>query len=94
MCIRSRAKILGTVICVGGAMAMSFLQGPTLAQLWPLWGQSTSVSNTNTVHLVETILHEGDSGNQIRGCIYLISAVIMLSTTMILQVSLPPCILN
>lgn len=86
MCIRSRAKILGTVICVGGAMAMSFLQGPTVAQLWPLWGQSTSVSNTNTVHLVETILHEGDSGNQIRGCIYLISAVIMLSTTMILQV--------
>lgn len=86
MCIRSRAKILGTVICVGGAMAMSFLRGPTLAQFWPLWGQSTSVSNTNTVHLVETILHEGDSGNQIRGCIYLISAVIMLSTTMILQV--------
>jgi len=86
MCIRSRAKILGTIICVGGAMAMSFLQGPTLAQLWPLWGQSTSVSNTNTVHLVETILQEGDSGNQIRGCIYLISAVIMLSTTMILQV--------
>lgn len=86
MCIRSRAKILGTVICVGGAMAMSFLQGPTVAQLWPLWGQSTSVSNTITVHLVETILHEGDSGNQIRGCIYLISAVIMLSTTMILQV--------
>lgn len=86
MCIRSRAKILGTVICVGGAMAMSFLQGPTLAQLWPPWGQSSSVSNTNTVHLVETILHEGDSGNHIRGCIFLISGVILLSITMILQV--------
>jgi len=81
-CVGSRSKILGTLICVGGAMGMSFLQGPTLTQLWPPWGHSISVS----VHLEETILHQGDSGNHIRGCIYLISAVIILSTTIILQV--------
>lgn len=81
-CFGSRAKILGTLICVCGAMGMSFLQGPTLTQLWP-WGNSTSVSEPDTLHLVETILH---SGNRIRGCIFLISAVIILSTTMILQV--------
>lgn len=57
MCIHNRAEILGTVICVGREMAISFLQGPTLVQLSPLWGKSTSISNTNTVHLVETILH-------------------------------------
>lgn len=85
-CFGSRAKILGTLICVCGAMGMSFLQGPSLTQLWPPWGHSTLVSEPDTVHLVATILHEGHSGNHIRGCIFLISAVIILSTTMILQV--------
>jgi len=84
--VRSISKILGTLICVCGAVGMSFLRGPALTELWPTWGHSTSVSEPNSVHLVETILYQGDSGNQTRGCLYLITAVIILSMTIILQV--------
>lgn len=91
MCTRSKAKIVGTLICVCGAMAMSFLQGPALSELWSVVTRSNSIYDPDTVHPVENILvsfyHEekGNSSRQIRGCIYLISAVMILSATMILQ---------
>lgn len=85
--VGSRSKIVGTLVCVSGAMAMSFLRGPALSELGP----SHSVSDPNALHSVENILvgflreENGDSGKQIKGCIYLISAVTILSTAMILQ---------
>lgn len=91
MCARSKAKIVGTLICVCGAMAMSFLQGPALSQLWPIVTHSNSSYDPDTLHSVENILvsfyqeGKGNSSKQIRGCIYLISAVVILSATMILQ---------
>lgn len=88
MCARSKAKIVGTLICVCGAMAMSFLQGPALSQLWSIVTHSNSSYGPDTLHSVENIfvsLGKGNSSKQIRGCIYLISAVVILSATMILQ---------
>lgn len=93
MCARSKAKIVGTLICVCGAMAMSFLQGPALSHLWSIVTHSNSNSSydPDTLHSVENILvsfyqeGNGNSSKQIRGCIYLISAVVILSATMILQ---------
>lgn len=91
MCARSKAKIVGTLVCVCGAMAMSFLQGPALSQLWSIVTPSNSSYDPDTLHSVENILvsfyqeGKGNSSKQIRGCIYLISAVVILSATMILQ---------
>jgi len=91
MCARSRSKIVGTLICVCGAMVMSFLQGPALSQIWPPVMHSNSIYEPNTLNPDENILvsflhkGKGNSGKQIRGCIYLLSAVMILSTTMILQ---------
>lgn len=91
MCARSKAKIVGTLVCVCGAMAMSFLQGPALSQLWSIVTHSNPSYDPDTVHSVENILvsfyqeGKGNSSKQIRGCIYLISAVVILSATMILQ---------
>lgn len=91
MCARSKAKIVGTLICVCGAMAMSFLQGPALSQLWSIVTHSNSSYGPDTLHSVENIFvtfyqeGKGNSSKQIRGCIYLISAVVILSATMILQ---------
>lgn len=71
--ITSRLKIVGTIICVFGAMAMSFLQGPAFSQLWSRSGRAL------------TIINAEDSQTKLIGCIYLISAVVMLSSSMILQ---------
>jgi len=87
--VGSKSKIVGTLVCVSGAMGMSFLRGPALSQLWP--SGTHSIFDPNAVQPTENVLvsflHEGngDSGRQIRGCIYLVSAVTILSTALILQ---------
>ena len=97
-CVGSRFKIVGTLICVSGAMAISLMRGPALSQLWA--SRVNSISDFNTLYPVENILvgflHEGngDLNKQLRGCIYLVSAVTILSTTLILQVFPPPYLLN
>jgi len=88
-CLGSRYKIVGTLVGVCGATAMSFLRGPALSHLW--LSRAHSISDPNTLHSVENILasflHGGNgiSGKQIRGCIYLVSEVTFLYTTVILQ---------
>eukprot|EP01018_Ginkgo_biloba_P024819 Gb_30798 [translate_table: standard] len=79
--VYSRSKIAGTVICVCGAMAMSFVQGPALSQLWP----SPTAHSQNRKDLLHIFLHEGNSDKRITGCIYLLSAVVIVSSSMILQ---------
>ncbi|KAG9452309.1 hypothetical protein H6P81_005213 [Aristolochia fimbriata] len=60
-CTYSRVKIMGTIVCLGGALMMSFLQGSTLPH-----GLSPDADKT-------------------LGCIYLLSAVVLLACVMILQ---------
>eukprot|EP01018_Ginkgo_biloba_P024821 Gb_30800 [translate_table: standard] len=79
--VYSRSKIAGTVICVCGAMAMSFVRGPALSQLWP----SPTSHSQNREDLLHIFLHEGNSDKRITGCIYLLSAVVIVSSSMILQ---------
>ncbi|XP_057823285.1 WAT1-related protein At5g47470 [Cryptomeria japonica] len=79
-CAYSQFKIVGTVICVCGAMAMSFLHGPALSQLWP-----SPQAQAHTQNIILNFLHEGNSSKTITGCIYLLTAVIILSSSMILQ---------
>ncbi|KAH9331640.1 hypothetical protein KI387_003748, partial [Taxus chinensis] len=79
-CGHSRFKMIGTVICVCGAMAMSFLHGPALSDLWPF-----AVPQAHSQNIIPGFLHEGNSEKRIRGCIYLVSAVIILSWCMIIQ---------
>ncbi|XP_057823299.2 WAT1-related protein At5g47470 [Cryptomeria japonica] len=77
-CAHSRFKIVGTVLCVCGAMAMSLLQGPSLSQLWPS-------SDPNSENIIPNFLHESNSDKIITGCIYLITAVTILSSSIIVQ---------
>ncbi|GLJ18616.1 hypothetical protein SUGI_0331570 [Cryptomeria japonica] len=79
-CAHSRFKIVGTVICVCGAMAMSFLHGPALSQLWP-----SPEAKAHTQNIILNFLHEGNSDKTITGCIYLLTAVTILSSVMIVQ---------
>ncbi|GLJ18615.1 hypothetical protein SUGI_0331540 [Cryptomeria japonica] len=74
----SQFKIVGTVLCVGGAMAMSFLHGPALSQLWPS-------SDPHSENIIPNFLHEGNSDQTVTGCIYLLTAVTIMSSAMIIQ---------
>ncbi|KAH9331644.1 hypothetical protein KI387_003752, partial [Taxus chinensis] len=75
----SRLKMVGTVICVSGAMAMSFLHGPALTQLW------SSSPHPHPQNIIPGFLHEGNPDKRMTGCIYLVSAVIIMSWCMIIQ---------
>ena len=75
----SQFKIVGIVLCVSGAMAMSFLCGPSISQLWPS-------SDPPSKKIIPNFLHEGNLDKTITGCIYLLTVVIIMSSTMIVKV--------
>uniref|UniRef100_A0A0D6QU12 WAT1-related protein n=1 Tax=Araucaria cunninghamii TaxID=56994 RepID=A0A0D6QU12_ARACU len=79
--LHSRLKIVGTIICVCGAMAMSFLRGPALKQIWSHSEQAVHTGNS----IVLSILHQDNSENKIIGCMYLLAAVVMMSSSLLLQ---------
>ncbi|KAH9331634.1 hypothetical protein KI387_003742, partial [Taxus chinensis] len=74
----SQFKIIGTIVCVCGAMTMSFLQGPALSKIWSHFG--------NDIHTEKTIhLQQEDSHKMMIGCVYLVSAVVIFSSSLMLQ---------
>lgn len=73
-CMYSRVKIGGTIICVVGAFTMSLMQGTDSIpgmDSFPLLGDSKS----------EDIIDKG----RIIGCLYLMAAVLVLSSNVVLQ---------
>lgn len=72
-CTYSRAKILGTLVCLIGALSMSLLQGSSSTMPPPTTQQSLSVQNTIS------------NDKRIVGVMYLLSAIFVLSCTMVLQ---------
>ncbi|TVU39149.1 hypothetical protein EJB05_12554, partial [Eragrostis curvula] len=76
-CWYTRAKILGTVLCLGGAVAMSVLQSPATprghALHWTL-DRATAAAVART--------HRDWAA----GCLFLLGAVLVLSGTIVLQV--------
>ncbi|XP_010258924.1 PREDICTED: WAT1-related protein At5g47470 isoform X2 [Nelumbo nucifera] len=74
-CIYSKIKIIGTVVCITGAVIMSVLYGP---------GVSKAIPDTTAKSPTLKVLTLIDKDNII-GCIYLLSAVFILSCTIVLQ---------
>ncbi|KAJ6851232.1 WAT1-related protein-like isoform X1 [Iris pallida] len=77
-CKYSRTKVLGTIVCLGGTIAMSFLMSPTAAP--KLTATELQGSLILTAPEGETISKEW-----ILGCLYLLFAVFFLSCTTVLQ---------
>ncbi|MQM03163.1 hypothetical protein Taro_035938 [Colocasia esculenta] len=75
-CNYSRAKIVGTLMCLTGATAMSFLQSSPATT--PLMSPSSSLTGGPP-------LAAAADGDWTVGCIYLLSAVFILSCTVVLQ---------
>ena len=75
-CIYSKAKIAGTLLCVAGAVIMSLTQS-TLGS-----------HKAREAHLSvpPTLLRNLFDERKIMGCFYLMAAVFVLSSTIILQV--------
>ncbi|XP_042500431.1 WAT1-related protein At4g30420-like isoform X1 [Macadamia integrifolia] len=69
--IRSMAKVIGTFLCVGGAMSMSFLRGPKLL--------NTKISTEGTILLF-------GSKNWLAGCLLLMCCCFCWTFWMIFQV--------
>ncbi|XP_020244560.1 WAT1-related protein At5g47470-like isoform X2 [Asparagus officinalis] len=76
-CKYSRAKVFGTILCLGGAIAMSFMMSPPS-------------SSNSTINQVSSPLNKISSTGSISkdwlfGCFYMFIAVIFLSCTTVLQ---------
>lgn len=72
-CKYSKAKILGTLVCLGGVMAMSFLQSTPPAS--PQFNKPNLGENTNSYGYYDWML----------GCFYLFAGVVILSCNSVLQ---------
>uniref|UniRef100_A0A1D1XKC3 WAT1-related protein n=1 Tax=Anthurium amnicola TaxID=1678845 RepID=A0A1D1XKC3_9ARAE len=75
---RSIAKIGGTILCVGGAMAMALLKGPKLLGM-VLW-------ISNAPHDVQ-----GAGEDWVMGCVFLLGSCCCWSLWLILQVPISKC---
>lgn len=75
--IYSKIKILGTLLCVIGAVAMSISQSTRNAHL-----VHHQLSNSSPSPVVHNFLDK----EKLVGCVYLMAAVIVLSSVVVLQV--------
>ncbi|KAH0470204.1 hypothetical protein IEQ34_001762 [Dendrobium chrysotoxum] len=69
-CKYSQVKVLGTFVCLGGAIAMSLLQNPTASTILFFMGDSAE---------------ENIYKDWLMGCFYLLAAIITASCIMVLQ---------
>jgi hypothetical protein len=72
--LRTVAKIVGTLICVGGAVSITLLKGPKLLNAQKLPSKST---------MVRTL---GTDDNWLLGCLILLAGTVAWSIWLILQV--------
>lgn len=75
--VSSRAKILGTFVCVGGAITIAFFRGPKL----PREFQFLSDPSMLLLHL-----HESFSSDWVMGALFLVGSSSCWSLWLILQV--------
>jgi hypothetical protein len=74
--LRSQAKIVGTIVCVGGAMLMTLYKGPIVKMVWSAHHQSPQTSAAAAI----------DNKNWIIGSVLIIAATLAWSGLFILQV--------
>ncbi|GLJ45017.1 hypothetical protein SUGI_0947520 [Cryptomeria japonica] len=76
--IRSQAKILGTMVCVGGAMLMTLYKGPIVPMFWNSHKHGHSSSTAAS--------HDNDS-DWLKGCLCLLAATLAWAGLFVLQAS-------
>ncbi|KAJ7952509.1 WAT1-related protein [Quillaja saponaria] len=76
-CLYSKVKILGTLLCVLGALTMSLMQSTGT-------GTATSAREAKLLTPPPDLIFDRE---KIMGCLYLLVAVFMLSNTIVLQAS-------
>ncbi|XP_059655179.1 WAT1-related protein At5g47470-like [Cornus florida] len=73
-CMYSRVKIVGTLVCVMGAITMSIMHS------------ATDISAAKEAQLLDSIARDDTFDEEkIIGCVYLMAAVLMLSSNVVLQ---------
>ncbi|KAI0530524.1 hypothetical protein KFK09_000068 [Dendrobium nobile] len=79
-CKHTRYKVMGTLMCFSGAMAMSFMQADSV-------NLPAESPNLRSILFMGANLSSTDatSNDWIVGCLYLLAAVVVLSCVMILQ---------
>eukprot|EP00253_Pinus_taeda_P001357 PITA_01357 len=75
--LRSQAKIVGTIVCVGGALLMTLYKGPIVPMLWSPHNQSPETSSTAA--------STTDNKAWIIGSLLIIAATLAWSALFILQ---------
>jgi len=78
--LRSQAKIVGTIVSVGGAMLMTLYKGPILHMFWSPHHQSLEHN--------DTAVSPTRSKEPITGSILLVASLLAWSALFILQVSI------
>ncbi|WOL10188.1 WAT1-related protein [Canna indica] len=77
-CFYSRAKVIGTLVCLGGAVVLSFLQSPSPS---PVKSSSRpAFPSFGDQHLAQAI-----NEDWLIGCLCLLGAVLVVSFTTVLQ---------
>ncbi|XP_057853592.2 WAT1-related protein At5g07050-like [Cryptomeria japonica] len=76
--IRSEAKIVGTIVCVSGAMFMTLYKGAPVPMPWSLHHHHDS---SNAV-----ASHDGNN-DMVKGCLFFITSVFAWSSLFVLQAS-------
>lgn len=82
-CVYSKVKILGTLLCVVGAITMSIIQSSIII---PSKHQQLTTTTSSPPPLLTTIVLFNKE--KIVGCFYLMLAVFILSSNVVLQVNL------
>ncbi|KAH9325033.1 hypothetical protein KI387_005211, partial [Taxus chinensis] len=76
--IRSQAKIVGTLVCVGGAMVMTLYKGAIVPMPWSLHEH---------YHSSNAVASHGSNSDMIKGCICLVTATLAWAALFVLQSS-------
>jgi len=76
--VRSQAKIVGTIVCVGGAMLMTLYKGPIVKMVWSPHHKSTKENQTSAKEAAAAL-------DWIIGSLLLIAATLAWSGLFILQ---------
>lgn len=76
-CLYSKVKIVGTLLCVAGALTMSLIHS-TATKEAQMTSSSSSSSPSDSIFDKQKII----------GCLYLMAAVLILSSNVVLQVQL------
>lgn len=79
-----KAKVLGTILSIGGAMVLTFYKGAEIK----VWSTNINLLHHHHHHHGMAVSHQSSSGNQALGGFLGVACALSLAVWMILQVNL------